>query len=481
MINFFYKYKTSILFIFVWIFLSIVFLHGYNRYPYEGHGEEQAFAWAGFSYLKSGVPTSWSHFDYPKESLVFDGKIGKSDNLKIGVKLVRPWFDHPPLFSVLSGLGPYFAGFSEIEVFPNSLIRIPSVVAFVLTLPVLYLLAKKMSGWKIGILSMLFFGLTPSYVFGGRLAVPEVFFALFYILMLLLWKKFEDSGKYWLTFFVGVLAGIAGIMKITGFLLLPLFMFFALSKKNFRVVIILLLTQIPFIVYLYWYAQSLDIEVFLQILNRQGFRPVGWTSLPFIFSSPGYDISFSYDGWYVLGIVSTIALLVKKIKNLKILKWGIFYWFCVLIFTAGQQDMLPWYRFTIYPLISISLALFVSDIYKNPGFPGVVLVVGMLLSSKHYLSNAFRPDVLPKVFRTEFIFLMLPALIYELNLFNKNFWKNITRLVVIFVIASGLYLNARHIYSAYDIRCESVDCPIGPGNKFSEVRLPYFWRFLILK
>jgi len=73
----FFKYWRALLAISVFVFLSIMAFHDYDRFPYEGHLEEQSFAWEGFSLLKNNRPVSWSHFDYPKENKVFTGPIGE--------------------------------------------------------------------------------------------------------------------------------------------------------------------------------------------------------------------------------------------------------------------------------------------------------------------------------------------------------------------------------------------------------------------
>ena len=479
----FFKYWRALLAISVFVFLSIMAFHDYDRFPYEGHLEEQSFAWEGFSLLKDNRPVSWSHFDYPKDNKVFTGPIGEEGGLQLQVTLVDPYFDHPPLYGLLSGLGPYLAGYEKISVFPTHLIRIPSVFALVLTYLAIFFLAKRLFGYWTAIFSTLYFGLTPIFVFGGRLAVPEVIFGLFFVVMMILWIKFKEDKKILWIFLIGVLSGISGLMKITGFSLVLLFIFFLIKDKKYKLILYLLLIEAAFILLLYLYGASFDKNLFFQIIQRQGFRPVGWSALTYIFSSPGYDIFNYFDGWFVFSLISSVILAFtnKRGQYSNYLLWGTFFWLAVVIFTSGQQDMLPWYRYPMYPYLAINAVWVLQLIYKNPGFFRYILVPGMLLSSRYYLRNAFRPDILPAAFRSIFLLFMVPILVLEAKIIKKEIIMQLVRIVLVLIIFWGAYYNAKLIYSVYSINCENLfpACYIGQGNILSRIQLPIFWRFLI--
>lgn len=477
------KYWQALLFLAVFAFLSILTLHEYDRYPYEGHLEEQSFAWAGFSLFKENRPVSWSHFDYPRENKIFTGALGEEGGIILNVTLIDPWFDHPPLFALLSGLGPYLAGFEKISVFPTHLIRIPSVIAVVLTYLAVFFLAKSIFGYWTGIFSTLYFGLTPIFVFGGRLAVPEVLISLLFVLMMICWVKFKKDSRNMWVILIGLLTGVSGLMKITGFSLTFLFVFFLIKDKKYKLALFLLVIEIVFIFLLYLYGASLDLNLFIQIVQRQGFRPVGWSTLTYIFSSPGFDIFNYFDGWFVFALISSVIVAFnnKRKDEENYLLWGVFYWLAVVIFTGGQQDMLPWYRYPMYPFLAITAVRVLQLIYKNPSFFSYLLVTGMLLSSRFYLRNAFRPDILPGTFRYMFVFLMFPILIFEAKIIKKDLILKIVRIFLVLVILWGAYYNAKLIYSVYSINCENLfpACYLGPGNKLSRIHLPIFWRFLV--
>ena len=69
------------LFVLLFYFLTVIKLHGYDRYPAPSHGEELLYSWSGIYLIETGTPVSWSTLDYPKEYRVFDGIVGDKHNL----------------------------------------------------------------------------------------------------------------------------------------------------------------------------------------------------------------------------------------------------------------------------------------------------------------------------------------------------------------------------------------------------------------
>lgn len=475
------KILKSILFVFVATFLFILVAHDSDRYPLGAHGEEQAFGLAGVSLWKSGTPVSWSHFDYPDDNIIYKGPIGKpEDGPVLFVELVKPWFDHPPLFYAMATYMSHIKGEDERSIISAGYLRFTSVIAFWLTLISIFYFAKRLYGYWIGLFSMIAFGTTPLFVFAGRMAVPEVFFALFLVIMMICWLHYKDKYKWLWLVPIALIPPVAGLMKFTGYFLLPLFVFFLLRERKFKASIIVTLFLIPSFYALFLFAKQYDLNLFWELVQRQSFRPVGWTGLPFIFSSPGYDIGTYFDGIYVLSLLSVVVLaFTKSKKEDNYVLWPVFYWLSVLVVSGGQQDMLAWYRTAMYPFLAVSLVLLIKKILAKPDFFSSLLIVGMSLTSRHYLSNAFRPDVMPGVFRAEFFALLLPSLMIEIDKVRENLWNKIAKIILILIIILGLWLNIKYIYSVFPIRCESISCPIGPTTWVSELRYPILWRLLL--
>ncbi len=463
------------------VFLFVIRLHDYDRMPTPGHAEELLYGWSGIYLIEEGVPQSWSTLDYPKENLVFDGIVGDKENMYLPAKLYRPWLDEPPLYSLMAGGAAHLEGADRTKVLPSSYIRIPSVLASLATLVLVSLVSWQFFGFEVGMLAMWFYGTSPIMVFGSRLSVPENIIALAVIGMLPVAKWYLKKPRWWFPWLSGFISAMLGLMKPTGYFMAPLMIFFAARKKRWLDVLIISLITLLGVVAFILYGKYYGWEIFKRIVEIQGVRFAGWTGLSYILTSPAYDIVEFYDGWYIFGLIFALFFSLKQkiSEELKLVNLFFFFWLLVGLFGGTEQDLLPWYRYPLFPLLAIYGGLGFQYLYKRVNFYGLVLVLGLLLTSRWYLHNAFRPTTPPNVFRAVMFLSLIPALI---DLAWKKPWtKKISRAVLICVFVLGAFWNAKYIYSAFAIRCESISCPIGPSTKLSEIRLPFFWRFLIPK
>ncbi|MBU1200467.1 glycosyltransferase family 39 protein [Patescibacteria group bacterium] len=463
------------------IILAIFKLHGYDRMPQTSHAEELLYGWSGIHLIETGVPVSWSTLDYPKENIVFDGIVGDPSNVYLPATLYKPWLDEPPLYSLLSGGVAHLYGDDRWDVLPVSHTRIPSVLASLVTTILIFFVGNSFFGYGTGLLAMIIYGLSPIMVFGSRLSVPENIIAMAVMIGLLLAKKYKKKPETGIAVIFGVITVILGLMKPTGFFFAPLAMFLVAQKKRWKdfwlIGGLMFVGILLFLAYGYW----LDWDMFLEIVRIQGGRFAGWSGLGHIFTSPAFDIFLMFDGWYIFCMISALFWGIKgkgKI-GLKLINLFFFYWLMVTLLSGTEGDLLPWYRYPLFPLLAVYGALGLKWIYKNINLLGLTLVIGMLLSSRYYLHNAFRPTTPTIVYRLSFCLGLLPLLLNKI--WPKKLFIKISRGVVIVVVALGLFFNAKYIYSVFEIRCESIECPFGPSTKLSEVYMPVFWRWFVMK
>ena len=146
--------------------------------------------------------------------------------------------------------------------------------------------------------------------------------------------------------------------------------------------------------------------------------------------------------------------------------------------SGGETDLLPWYRYPSYPLLAIFGAWGLQILVRKADFFATFLITGLLLGNRMLLVNAFRPNITPFNFRLIFSLLLLPALLN--SIFKKNYLGKLTRLVLVIIIAVGMYFNTIYIYNIFELKCESQSCPIGPSTKLSTIHFPFIWRWLVL-
>ncbi len=463
------------------VFLSIIRLHEYDRIPTPGHAEELLYGWSGIYLIEEGVPQSWSTLDYPKENLVFDGIVGDKQNMFLPAKLYRPWLDEPPLYSLLSGGAAHLFGADRTKVLPPSYIRLPSVLASLASLVLVFVVGRQFFGFWAGFLALWIYGTSPIMVFGSRLSVPENIIALATIGILPIAFSYLKKPKWWVSYLSGILSAVLGLMKPTGFFVAPLMIFLAAKKKRWKDVIIIAGLMALGVIIFIAYGNYFGPDIFKRIVEIQGVRFAGWTGLSYILTSPAYDIVEYYDGWYILALIFALffSLIPKKTEQLKLLNLFFYFWLLVGLFGGTEQDLLPWYRYPLFPLLALYGGLGIEYLYKRINFYGLVLVLGLLLTSRWYLHNAFRPTTPPNTFRAVMFLALLPSLFGMI--WRKGWTRKVSRIILIAVFVLGAWWNSKYIYAAFAIRCESISCPFGPSIGLSEVRLPFFWRFLVPK
>lgn len=462
-------------------FFFIIKSFNYDRYPLLGHLEEYAYSWMGIHLLETGVPKTWSPGgENVFQDIAFSGKIANY-GAELYVDILAPWLDLPPLYGLLSGGAAHFFGFNKWSVLPASAIRLPAIIFSFLTTIILFLLVKKLFNFKIALLGSAIYSLTPLFVFSQRLSVAENGITFFYVLAVYLTALYIEKRKWYYLFFLPILPGIAGLMKPTGFFIVFLEVFLLAKNKLWRETIFSFFGVFWFIGIFLYYGWTVNWEVFRQVTLNQSKRPVGFLGLPFIFSTSGFSIEPFYDGWYIFSLLSAFYLSVRNFrkKSYQIIACAFIFWLMVVVFSGGQADMLLWYRYPAFPFIAVFGSLMLFEIIKNPNLFTSIIVVGMLLTGRVFLSNEFRPMVEPFKFRLGVFLLVLPAISY--SLFKMPLFKKINRIFLIGVIIGGLFLNTKAIYSFFPIVSASKDFPIGPGNFLSEIHLPLIWRLFLVK
>jgi len=454
------------------ILTLLVFLLGvglrlwkYPFYPFAGHAEEYLFVWSGLSLIEQGVPISWNDLPvYEEKHIFWTGVAPNPTGGGLGVRVLKPWLDEPPLFSLIVGGMAKLYGLPNLTIISPYVIRIPSLIFSAVSLVFVFLLAKKFFGYWTGLLSFLIYSIIPTVVFGSRLAVPENLITTLMLVSLWLIILYLETERKWQRNLAIFLAGIAGLAKPTGYLLVPFVSFFLFQKKKWKEGVIALvagslISWLPFLAYGYYF----DWKLFWKVLTYQSSRPAGWSSLAYIFTNPGFSVEIFLDGFVILGFLSVIYLIFKteRTKQENILLFSFVYSILVTAISGGKHDQLTWYRYPIYPFMSISLSLMIREIFTNPSFFSLSLFIPLVLGNVDLLENPFwklNSLIQPKPYRIFFFFLLLPSI---LNLVIKN--KKLIPLQKVifgFCLAVGIFINIWVIKSRFNILCDHQHCPL---------------------
>ncbi len=484
------KYFKIAVVILVFLFTFILRAHNYERVPTPNHLDEQLYALSGIYLVETGTPVSWSTLDYPKSAQVFKGVISYlGGQPSAGVTLYKPWLDEPPLFSLLVGEAAHLFHADRTGWIPSSYIRFPIILISAVTSILVFLIADDVSGFWTGILAMLIYGTEPIMVMASRSAMPETLIAFFFCLTIYLLLKYQKASKFIYLLPIPILAGLAGLSKPTGYFILPLALYVVFAvlykqkpvrwKSILKDLLYLILAALPFVAVYIWYGFHFSPEIFKRILSIQGFRPAGFNSLAWFFITPSFSTSVFRSSWYVFCLVSAAFFIFQPKEGLKkFVSLGFVYWIIIVMLSSGENDLLAWYRFPALPLLAILGAWGIAYIYEKADFFASFLGAGFLLGSRMLLVNAFRPNVTPETYRLTISSLLAPSLAN--TIFNKNWLKKISQIVIIGIVIVGMWWNVKYIYNAYEIECQSIVCPMVPTTILSNLHYPVIWRLFVL-
>lgn len=351
--------------ILVFLFLSILALgfllrsHNLTTWPRQGATfDEFAWTWLGINLIQDQMPKSWSrHLQYKeRQEIIYQ---------KTAFTIVKPYLEHPPLFGIVAGSFTILNGVSDMYSVTLEKIRPLALILGVLSIGMVFLLAKELYGMKVALISSLLYATVPTIVIGSRIVQNENFLIPFWLLALYLIVKYLKSGKKKFRNIAAVIAGLLSLAKVPWLVVgLSLSMILLFNKKlrdAFFIGAVTLAIFSLFIIYGVYYDKDLFLNLWGLQLNRYD---LGFTSIYALFQKPYLVDRFYLDGWIFFGWFSMLLLFRDLKKYIFIVLPFIAYF---LVFLAGIPDEPGhgWYRYPFYPFLVISTALFIKEYFAK--------------------------------------------------------------------------------------------------------------------
>lgn len=131
---------------------------------------------------------------------------------------------HPPLYYIILHFVMWF-GNSEF------IVRLPSVIAGILTIPVMYLTAKRLFSYREGLISAFLLAISYNHIYYSQEARMYGMFVLFSLasICLFIYAVEEKQKVYWMGFNATALLGI--YTHYFGFFILPIVVLYCLLKR----------------------------------------------------------------------------------------------------------------------------------------------------------------------------------------------------------------------------------------------------------
>jgi len=473
-----YKKVTVLLILFC---LLVSFIYRNKFYwdfpPIADTFDEFASGWLGLSILRSGIPTSWSFIpDYqsgvPHPSTLYlvgtklaingivPNKVNYSsfpkplslskefnlDGYRSQFNIVSPYLEQPPLGGILVSLPLYFSGVKEFSQTTLKTLRSQFVVLGVISTALVMLIAYLWYGKFVSIIAGFLYATVPTIVFGSRLALPENFLVLFFLLQIVILKIWSLKRNNIFLFVSLLIAFLAPLIKPFGLSITLFSSLYFILLKNYKLAFYSGFAGILSIVTYFIYGIGYDKNTFWMVWTYQTnrFFPGPITFLIKILVPKVTHIFL--DGWIFFGWISIYILaFIKKERNHRELLIAFVSYVLGLIVFGGEDY--GWYRLPIYPFLIIAASYIVVQIIKKPTFltgelfvltaitTGLQLGIG-IVNWSHYLIY-YR------------IFLILSSAIFGLGYISKRkYIQTFQSSFVLLILIISIYLNTRIINNA---------------------------------
>lgn len=356
--------------------------------PHHWTPDEYAFAWSGMSLLRDHVPTGWSW-------LPAYGSVPRVEWQGDFYKLVTPWLDHPPLFSLLPGAAALAGGALHYFDCTLSIIRIPSLILGIASLPLLYVLSLRIGNTTIAMIASLIYALNPNTIFLSRLAVAENLIVVLSLLVILLYIQYSETLKTRYLYIAAILAGMACLAKVTGIYLILLLCALSFLRGRWReIVIVASIGAVIFSLYpIYgWYY---DFDLFVRVVtghaNRFNFADLPRVTRMFYSDSDHplpFDPAFLF-GWLVFiwyawkkAPIIVLPLLQSSQREPRAGAFGfaapeenaekgrlraevivtpVVSYAAVLFASGGISHLYPWYGIPFHPFVFLAIGVVCAD------------------------------------------------------------------------------------------------------------------------
>jgi hypothetical protein len=406
----------------------------YNYYHFPVFGEtadEWAWTMLGASLIQEQTPASWSYFTDYEDKYIYRTDI-------YNAPIVRPVFDHPPLFSLLPGIAHSLKA-HWLDLPSAKLVRFPMIIIGSVNVGLFWLVADKFfNKKKFSLLATVLFITIPTLVFGSRLVVVENLLVTWTILA---FYAVLNSDKKWSMKLVFILSLVSILTKVSGLVIPASILGYAFLEKNWKLFKTSLLGLLLGIGLFFVYGAIYDLQLFLKLLSSQSTRDLSFVTLQNrLFIHPVVIRHLLFDGWKILGVFVSIFMLSNKDKKYLFLNITFLMNLVFILFSVGGTTYHGWYDYLLWPVLIINIVELIKLILEKNSW----LLAGMqwLLLLPLFNLAFFKLNLLNSLsvwsMRTIFSIGFLPAVFESLNL--KKLSKFTYFLILVLLIVTNLFV-----------------------------------------
>jgi|GEM_PF-2916609 len=423
-------------------------LRQFNSYPSVGDTyDEYKAPFNGLSLLGKGYPESWSWY----------GHYGNFPTRYINgadFRLVRPWFDEPPLFSLIAGLFCRKYGQTDIEHLDITVLRYPMLKFAALNIFLLYCLIFVLQGPAPAIIGSLIYATIPTIVLLARLPLSDnmlVTFTLISILSTVLYLQFAKK-----VFLIPAIlfSALSLQLKSTGVFVPVAVGALLLAFGKIRPLLLTILFTAVSLGLWFAYGYHFGWATFLKTMEvssgRELFSPTIIINLLHSFRI-GEKV-MGIDGWVWWGwfCLMFYPFVVRRQNRLSRLIIPVVTGSYLVFFTIMSGHVKGWYRAPFYPFLAWASAAVILQLIRRPRFlPFFFFIAIPFFSSFIYGQGGIRwTNSQIKIYQLLFVSSMIIPMLSEL--LRHPLLKIAFRFLIIAALILSLFYNYQTLTSFQD-------------------------------
>ena len=418
-------------------------LQQFSSFPPVGDTEDEVkYAFNGLSLIKKGVPESWSWYD----------DYGQFSTLHIrnsNYRMVKPYFDDPPLFALLSGAYAISKGMNTYEKVEAGALRWPMLKLGALNVFLLFCLVYFASGFWPALVSGLIYATVPSFILGSRLPLAENFLVTLSLISLLLLLWYLKKNSKLILVLCSLVAGCAVLVKQTGLFIPATIVFLLWANKKTKAALIIGLIGLTFLASWFVYGAYYNWPLFVHLQGVFSGRELRLPKM-IIDLFDTFRISekmMSIDGFLVWGWISLVVFsFFRNEKNkmsflIPMTMVGSY----LIFFTVMSGHLKGWYRFPFYPFLAWAIAVGFIENLKKPRFlySFFFITLAGFASLITGTGERFFGPLQVKLYQILFPLAMVPFLFNELK--ENTALKKLAQIILLVIFIFIIWFNIRTI------------------------------------
>lgn len=360
----------------VWVVVALIVVGiGFRLVDYDvmpdwrDNSDEQLAAWNGYSLLENGQPRSWTL--WPAE---YGGLVPMEVTQYFGrtFHVISPYFEHPPLLHLLVGAAGHLGGAREYREVRVGDIRLVPIGLAALNLLLMVLIGRRIERRRIDqggmgpYLGALLYAVLPWIVIQTRVVKEEALLTTLSLACIWFFLRFRESRVTRDLVIASVLAGLATLTKVPGFVFVIALSMLVLREAGPRKMALTVAIAVPLSALLLVYGAVYDWQLFLLTQRIQTSRMVHFNIFLRFFDDGLINHNVVGRGWLLFLWLGTMASLHRRpLRDAAVIGVPLMAYLASIALGSGTWTY-GWYVTPLLPWLCLGAGFFLADLWAKP-------------------------------------------------------------------------------------------------------------------